>query len=235
LRRGLPVVALLIAAGVLIASLATAEVLERGALLPYTPMTVERVRVLGGVDLWIAVESLTRLDVVNALILGAGSVLAVATALRLRGRPGQHIARLVVLFALLAAGFAFLAVDEFVAVHETVGYNLDFLAELPGVKSPEDVVFALYAVPSLAFFYGFRNHLAASHWGVRLVAVGVALFILAAGLDVADALLDEQWVEPLASLALVAGFELIGLRHLALTGAAGATPPAHGIHHARLR
>lgn len=215
-------------AGLLIVAFATAEVLARGELLHYTPMTVERWRVLGGVDLWVARESLARLDLLNGLILGAGCVVALLTAARLRrlssARREEPLGRPVVFFLLLGAGLAFLALDELLAVHETIGYNLDFLADIPGANSPEDVVFALYALPALAFFAYYRDQFSVSRWGFRLVALGVALFGVAAVLDVTDALLDEQWVEPPASLLLVAGFALVAVRHLS----AASLPPDAG-------
>ena len=106
-----------------------------------------------------------------------------------RARIGRAVAprTLRVLPRCSALGLAFLALDEMLALHETIGYNLDFLADLPGVNSPEDVVFALYAVPAVAFFVVYRDLLAVSRWGIRLVALGVALFGVAAVLDVADA------------------------------------------------
>ena len=127
-----------------------------------------------------------------------------------------------VFFLLLGAGLAFLALDELFALHETIGYNLDFLADLPGVKSPEDVVFAAYALPALGFFLYYRDIFAASHLGFLLVGLGVGLFGLAAALDVADALLDEQWVEPPGSLLLVTGFALVAARQLSAVGVRGA-------------
>jgi hypothetical protein len=208
LRRALPLAAALTILGVLLAALATVEVLARGELLPYTPMTVERVQVLGGVELWVARESLARLDALNGLILGLGSAVALLTAARTARRVRAC-------FLLLGAGLGFLALDEMLAIHETVGYNLDFLANVPGTNSPEDVVFALYALPAIAFFVAFRDVIRASRWGTRLVVLGVALFGVAAALDVTDALVDEQWVEPPASAVLVAGFALVAARHLA--------------------
>jgi hypothetical protein len=208
LRRALPLTLGIAVLGVLLGALATVEVLARGELLPYTPMTVERVEVLGGVELWIARESLARLDALNGLILGLGSAVALLTATRSAGRVRTC-------FLLLGAGLAFLALDEMLALHETVGYNLGFLASVPGTNSPEDVVFALYAIPAVAFFAAFRDVLRASPWGMRLIVLGVALFGVAAALDVTDALVDEQWVEPPASAVLVGGFALVAGRHLA--------------------
>jgi hypothetical protein len=220
LRRAIPPLAALVLVGVLATAFATAEVLARGELLPYTPMTVERVEVLGGLELWVARESLARLDLLNGLILFAGSGMALVAALRAGGQD-----RLRGLFLLLAAGLAFLGLDELLALHETIGYNLDFLADVPGARSPEDVLFALYALPALAFFFYYRDLLAGSPGGARLVMAGVALFLAAAALDVADVLLDEQWLEPVASLALVAGFLLVALHHLGRSSPAASLPP----------
>ena len=210
-RHALPATAVVAIAGLVLAAVITAEVLERGALLPYTPMTVERVRVLGGIELWVARESLVRLDILNGLILATGSLGAFFAA----ARTGSRAPRVFSFFLLLGLGLGFLALDEMLAVHETIGYNLDFLADVPGTNSPEDVVFALYAVPAVAFFVAYRDLIAVSVWGMRLVALGVALFGAAAVLDVLDAIVDEQWVEPPGSAALVAGFGLVAVRHLA--------------------
>lgn len=208
-RVALPLLGGLVILGLLVAAVATAEVIASGRLLPYTPMTVERVRVLGGTELWVARESLTDLDLLNALILAAGTVVAGLAAVRMEAR------RAVQFFALLCAGLAFLCLDELLALHETIGYNLDFLADLPGANSPEDVLFALYAVPAVAFFLVYRDLIGVSRLGTRLVLAGVGLFGVSALLDVTDALLDEQWIEPPASALLIAGFTLVAARHLA--------------------
>ena len=107
--------------------------------------------------------------------------------------------------ALLAVGMGFLALDEQLGVHETIGSNLDFLVDIPGVGSPEDVIFALYAVPVTAFLVRYRALLLASPRGLFLAFVGILLFAAAAGLELASVPRVEQWIEPSASLALVAG------------------------------
>ena len=210
-RHALPAAAVVAIVGLVLAAIVTAEVLERGALLPYTPMTVERVRVLGGIELCVARESLVRLDILNGLILATGSLGAFFTAARI----GSRAPRVFSFFLLLGLGLGFLTLDEMLAVHETIGYNLDFLADVPGANSPEDVIFALYALPAVAFFVVYRDLIAVSPWGARLVVLGVALFGAAAVLDVLDAIVDEQWVEPPGSAALVAGFGLVAASHLA--------------------
>ena len=200
---------------------ASPEVLEKGQLLSYTTHTVWRVRLFDAFDVWVAKETVAPPDVVNGLILAAGAGMA-AMGVLLTGTFAPRTNRFFVLFAL---GLAYLAADEQLALHETLGYNLDFLARAPGTNSPEHVLFALYAVPAVAFFIFYWDLLLASHWGARLMAAGVLLFVVAAGLDVVDSSFDEQWIEPVASTALVGGFALVAVRQLSWSAAAASLRP----------
>ncbi len=163
LRRALPVAVAICVVCALLGAAATAHVLARGQLLPYTSSTVERVRVFGGPELWIDRESPSPLDALNGLILATGAGMASLAAALTRRRRGPR--RVFGFLALLAVGMGFLALDEQLGVHETIGFNLDFLADIPGVGSPEDVIFALYAVPVTAFFVRYRDLLSASPRG----------------------------------------------------------------------
>jgi hypothetical protein len=214
LRRVLPVAAAVVLAGLLVAAAATREVLARGELLPYTSTTVERVRVLGGPELWIARESFSPLDAVNGLILATGAGMAALAAALTRRRGGPR--RPFDFFALLASGMAFLALDEQLGLHETIGFNLDFLADIPGPGSPEDVVFALYALPVVGLLVGYRDILSSSRRGVVLTVLGLVLFAASAALELGGVPRVEQLIEPSASLALVAGLSLVAVRHLTL-------------------
>ena len=210
---------IVLAGGVYLA--AGPEVLEKGRLLSYTEQTVWRVRLFNAFDVWVAKESIGPLDAINGLIIAAGAGMATMGALLTRSvapRTNRF-------FWLLAAGLAYLAADEQLALHETFGYNLDFLARVPGVHSPEDVFFALYAVPAVAFFIFYWDLILASRWGARLMALGVVLFGAAAALDVVDRFIDEQWVEPISSIALVSGLALVALRHLSWSAAAASLRP----------
>ncbi len=199
--------ALVVAAAIAVA--ASAEKLASGQLLSYTPQRVDRWRLFGFLELYVDRERLGPLDVLNGLILAAGAGIALLTATLLGGE--LRVRRF---FWLLALGFSYLALDEQLGAHETIGFNLAFLADLPGVHSPEDVVFALYAIPALAVLVHYRSLIASDRVGLRLVLAGLMLFASAALLDVADSFLDEQWLEVPSSLALVSGFTLIALRYL---------------------
>ncbi len=213
-RRAVLVAVAIFVACALLGAAATAHVVARGQLLPYTSSTVERVRVFGGPELWLDREALSPLDALNGLILATGAGMAsLAAALTRRWRGPRRVFRFL---ALLAVGMGFLALDEQLGVHETIGFNLDFLADIPGVGSPEDVIFALYAVPVTAFLVGYRDLLLASPRGLFLAIVGILLFAAAACLELASVPRVEQWIEPSASLALVAGLSLVAVHHLAL-------------------
>ena len=96
--------------------------------------------------------------------------MALMTALLL-GAVGSR-ARLRRFFGFAAGGLAFLAADELFAIHETVGHNLRFLADLPGVERPDDVVFLSYGLAVLVFAWLFRDILLQNVAAVRLFGVG---------------------------------------------------------------
>jgi hypothetical protein len=192
------------------------EVLDKGHLLAYTDQTVWRVRLFNALDVWVAKESIRALDAVNGLILAAGAGMAAMGAL-LTGLMAPRTNRF---FLIITAGLAYLAADELFGLHKTLGYNLDFLARMPGTDSPDHVVFALYVFPALAFLVFYWDLILASRWGARLMSGGVLLFGAAAGLKLVNTGIDEQWVEPASSVVLVSGLALVALRHLSWSAAA---------------
>lgn len=193
------------------AAAATYEKLETGVLLDFTDELVHRVEVFG-VEIYVSGEASNPplLDVVNGdlMLLAAGVCFLAAL---LAGRAGQTTHRR--LFGLATAGLGFLALDEQFAIHETVGHNLRFLADLPGVRRPDDVIFALYLVPALLFLWAFRRQLRESPPAPSLFAFAVVVFVAAVFADAADITAEEN-IEPISSLLLVAGFTTIALRLL---------------------
>ena len=104
--------------------------------------------------------------------------------------------------------------------HESLGHNLRFLATLPGVHRPDDVIVALYALAALAFLVVFRRIILSSI-GARL-AFGVAVvpLVLAPAADVLAIGQTEELLEALASMLLLAGFMLLTVEQLRLAAAA---------------
>ena len=169
-------------------------------------MTVRRVRVFGSVELWVARESLARLDALNGVILGhrRGDGPIAGRRIRDRRRPPLRS------WLLARRARASWRSTSMLGLHETFGYNLDFLAGVPGVDSPEDVFFALYVIPAAPFFIFYWDLLSASRRGQFARARGHLLFAAAAASSW-PRVPREQWIEPSASLALVAGLSLVAV------------------------
>jgi uncharacterized membrane protein len=198
----------------LLAALAylTADVVAEGQLLPYTPAEAERLRIFGMFEVTIQHEPPSMIDSLGSASFVAIGAIAILTLLVVWNRDGDRT--LMWFYGVLAAGMAFLGLDEVLGFHEAIGANLRFLEDLPGVNSPEDVVIALYAVPTAIFAYVFWDKLRASRIGFRLIVLGTILYVFAAALDVLDALMDEQLVELSSAFALLAGFMAYALEDI---------------------
>lgn len=207
--------AVLVIAGVLLGALAAAVLLtgnlvsERGPVhVPYPAGEVTEVRVLGAVDVYVDGEPKP-----GASVFGAIALLMLATAsfttmwaLRLAGARR----RLVRLWLLTAAGLSVAAADELLAIHESVGHNLPFLADLPGVTRPDDLLLALYLPAAAVFGWWFRDVLREHRIALWCFGAGLVCFALSAGSDLVS-LRAEEWFELLAGLFIAAG--LIALIH----------------------
>jgi hypothetical protein len=210
-----------LAAGLAAAALAIAFVLsgsafeDRGPVqVSYPAGEVKEVRVLGIADVRVDGEPKPGFSVLGsiALFMLATASLVTAAALRLaathRGLWGFWL--------FVACGLGVAATDELFAIHESVGHNLPFLADVPGVKRPDDLVLALYLPAALAFGWWFRDLLAEHRATRAFLAGGVGLFALSVAGDLLS-LRAEEWFELLAGLSIAAG--LVALMHYHLTRA----------------
>lgn len=183
----------------LVAAARRAEVLAEGQLLTFfaTYDEVARVRLLGA-ELYVDRSSDAEdLLTVTALVLITVVLLTGARAAR------DDLARRRVLRT-AAAGAAFLAADDLLAIHETIGHNLGALAALPVVDHPDDLIMGLYGLVVLGF--GLRHRALLPPQALRPVLIAVA----AGGLAVAHDLLPlharviEEGLEVVCAGALVA-------------------------------
>ncbi|HVD24426.1 MAG TPA: hypothetical protein VNB86_00365 [Gaiellaceae bacterium] len=203
-----PLAAAMIAAGVLVVVLAVAlyaggEIVEHGHLLPWAGDDVRKVRFFDRFDLYVSSETgKPSADLINSYLLVAAASGCFAAALLLYPPSLRPL--------LLVAGFGlgYLAIDEQFAVHETVGHNLGFLADLPGVERPDDVILATYAIPSALFIYVFWRQLRQSMRAVVLLVSALALFAVSALWDLAD-LPAEELFELAPSLAILGAFAFL--------------------------
>jgi hypothetical protein len=203
-----PLAAGVFAAGALVVILAAAlyaggEIVEHGHLLPWAGDDVRKVRFFDSFDLYVSSETgKPSADLINSYVLVAAAAGCFAGALLLYPPALRPM--------LLVAGFglSYLALDEQFAVHETIGHNLGFLADLPGVKRPDDVILASYAIPSALFIYVFWPQLRRSMRAVMLLVSALALFTVSALWDLAG-LPAEEVFELAPSLAILGAFAFL--------------------------
>lgn len=103
-----------------------------------------------------------------------------------------------------------LALDELAGLHETLGYNLPFLADIPGIERPDDAIILAYSAPGVVFLVLFRDVLFRDRRTGALLLLGIGLFGAAAVLDALGGIAEEL-LESLAALALLAGFLVLAV------------------------
>jgi hypothetical protein len=209
-RRGQLVLVLSLAALGVVTLLAvvaadTATVVRQGDLLPWGGDNIRQVD-LAGSEVYLSSEFSFRIDDLTSwTLIAIGGVAALGASL-----VGFGAGRTWQMLTLSAAAATWLGLDEGLALHETIGHNLGFLADLPGVRAPDDVIFALYVILAIAFAVAYRDLLAASRIALGLFAAGVAIAALAGVLDASS--LDssrsrrEDVIETAAGLVLLAGY-----------------------------
>jgi hypothetical protein len=202
-----------ISAGAIVAALLLQGPLldVRGSVdVPYPAGEVKELRVLG---LSLKVDGEPR---PGASVLGAIALFMLATAcfmtfgaLRLAGAQR----RLGWFWLIASGGLAVAATDELLAVHESIGHNLPFLADLPGVKRPDDLLILLYLPGALAFAWWFRDVLREHRMTLWCMTAAIVCFALSAASDLASLRLEE-WFELVAGLFVATGLVALMHRHL---------------------
>jgi hypothetical protein len=189
------------------------EVLEKGRLLAHSGGLVYKVRFFGSFDLFIEPDHQLDKDVLNAFMLVGVAFISLTFGVLygwLKGRQRGDFFRFSILMFL---GMSWLAADELLGIHETLGHNLMFLAELPFVDRPDDVIILLYSVPAFLFLARFRKTILASR--PALILMGLALvFYLVGALGDLFKLPVERISELLSSACIIASVMLLGLSHM---------------------
>jgi hypothetical protein len=199
-------------------------------LVPYEGSgLVYKVKVLDLFSVYADEESRPEPDKLSSVALVAGATMCLMTLLLLSAAEGDRRLRRFYVFA--TAGLAYLAADELFALHETTGHNMRFLADLPGVERPDDVVFLSYAVPLAIFAWAFRDVLTAQRRAVQLFALGTAFFAVSVVADLAGVSVDEP-AEVVASLLLLAGLIVLTATVLRRELRLGAAPRGRFVRNA---
>jgi len=185
------------------------EVEDKGrgpGIVPYHSGLVYKIRVLDTFTVYAPEDARPEADKFSGSML-VGATTMTFVALLLLGAAGAD-ARLRRFFAFTTAGLALLAFDEIFALHESIGHNLHFLADVPGVERPDDLIFALYAPALILFAWRFRDILFAYRRATQLFAIGSGFFAIAVVGDLAGTFVDEP-AEIVASGFLLAGLAVI--------------------------
>lgn len=185
------------------------DVVDKGrgpGIVPYDSGLMYKVRVLDSLTVYAPEEAKPHPDKLTSIVLAAATAMTLMAFFLIRAARGDP--RLRTFFAWASAGLGLVTLDETFALHELVGHNLHFLAEVPGVERPDDLLFALYPIAVVVFAWNFRDVLLAYPKAVRLFAVGGFFFLIAVAGDLAGWPVDEV-AEPVAGLCLVAGLVLI--------------------------
>jgi hypothetical protein len=193
--------------------------------VPYPAGEVKELRVLGAFDVYVDGEPKLGASVFGAIALFMLATAALVTfaALRFAGAPR----RLRSFWLIGSAGLAIAAGDELLAIHESIGHNLPFLADLPGVKRPDDVLMLLYLPAALLFVWSFRDVIRGHRVTSSCMIAALGCFALSAVSDLVS-LRIEEWFELMAGLFIAAGLIALMHRHLAqhLQIRTGPAPPA---------
>jgi hypothetical protein len=179
------------------------EVQDKGRdVVPYGNSVVYKVRVLDTFTIYAPEDARPEADKLSIVGLVAAATMVFMTWLLLDALRASQRVRRFYMFA--AAGLALLAADENFGLHETLGHNLQFLADVPGVTRPDDLIFSQYAIALAIFAWQFRDVVLAHPKAVRLFAVGTVFFAVAVIGDLVGSGVDEL-AEVVASFFLLAG------------------------------
>jgi hypothetical protein len=216
-RRVLALAAGLALLALAVAVAASQEVVRKGELFSYSDGRIYEVRVLDLVNVYVEPEVTSLdplLDLFNAslLLLVTGMALFGYALLRSLARPGDGRVRTFLLLTALGTGY--LAADELLGIHESIGHNMRFLADIPGNEQPDGAIVVVYLVLVCVYLYAFRDLLLSSRGAKRLFGLGAAVAVLAVAIDVVDGPLEEV-VESLAALSFLAGFFVLNAELIA--------------------
>ena len=112
------------------------EVLDKGALLPYTSAEIYRIELFGRITVYAQPEAKTSFDILDSWILISVSSVALLALIFLWTARVATEARTAGFFFAAWLGAGFLAVDEIVGAHENLGHNLRFLAIFRVSRAP---------------------------------------------------------------------------------------------------
>ena len=205
--------------------------MNKGNILPYTTGYIYELQILGKYRFYVEPEVRLTSDVVNAIILLGIAYISVTFASIVHALEGPGISSRLQFFVTMSVGTFYLAADELFGIHESLGHNMQFLLEIPGVHRPDDLIIAAYTIPALAFLYYFRSILLKARRPLLFFSAAVLLFVMAAIADSAASGIEEI-AEIFVGILLLSGTISLGWRqqriwrfHQEETRSSGESPP----------
>ncbi len=182
------------------------------ASVPYHAGTVKEVRVFDSITVYVDGEPKPGPSVIGGigLIVLATAAFMTAAALRAARRRG----RLIAFYLLIWAGLGYAGLDELFAIHETIGHNLQFLADVPGVTRPDDFVIAAYVIPAGVFAFLFRDILLGNRYAAMALGAGLGFFTLGAAADLTGSTTAEEYAELCSGICVAGGLAALMYGHL---------------------
>ena len=195
--------------------LATAEVVDKGELLPYVKgYSIYKVRVLDRYEFFVEPDYKPNSDAFNAYVLVGIAFISLTFAIVIRVLKMESARKAFTFFICMFFGATAAALDEFLGIHESLGHNMQFLPALVPISDrPDDVIIALYCIPAILFVGFFFRTLMASKAAIGLFVAAVIVYGIG---SIADCLVMpiEEVCEVIASLCLISGVISLGVHHI---------------------
>jgi hypothetical protein len=170
------------------------EVKERGRNVLPIDSPVAKIRVAGAFDMYVDLGRGEVEDTVVGVLLSTMATASLMCGILLSAAGSPR--RLSRFYLTAAAGTGFLALDELLSLHETLGHNLRPL--FPGVEKPDNLIMILYPLGAVAALFVFRRELLRRGLSRMLFAASAAVFALSVIFDNLD-LRGEEHLELLAA------------------------------------
>ena len=201
------------------------EVLEKQPVPGATDSYLYRIRLFDAVTFKAEPDVIPSLDIVNTYVLVVASTLSLATAFLLnlttRRPPSLHF------FVMVGVGSLWLAADELLGGHETIGNNATFLGDLFHASHPDDPVIVIYVLIGLAIVIAYRRVILEARNAMKFFGAAVAALAVAAAADSLSVAALEEPVEVLGSLLGLMGFGALALHHLHAAGIVPSVAPTN--------
>ncbi len=189
------------------------EVVNKGQLLDHTSGYIYQIRFFDKFDIYLEPENRPNSDLVTfCFLLGSGFIGMVFFFILGTGQAAAR-PRVLWLYLITFFGMNYLAFDEFLGIHESIGHNMPFLTALPFVKRPDDAIVMFYLIPCAIFALLFYTEFLSCTKSILAGVLAFGLIFLAAVSDVLTLPLEEP-LEVLAGACIFCSFLFLGQHHL---------------------